>query len=373
MTQSTERHSAGTAAPTGRLRRGGTQQQPMANVFKRLGLERFALIGVWILLIIVFSILRPSTFPTAGNLQTILGSQAVQAVVALALLLPLITGDYDLSVASTASLSAMTVTVLNVNEGWPILLAIVAGVLVGALVGLVNGSLSALLGLDPFIITLGMGTLLIGVVSWISSDLTISGIDQGLVNAMIVDRLFGVPAEFYYGAVICALLWYLFEFTPLGRRLLYVGRSRDVARLSGIRVSRLRLAAFIGSGTLSAIAGVMYAGTLGGANPSSGTDLLLPAFAAVFLGATCISPGRFNPWGTLIAVYFLVTGITGLQLLGAQSYVQSLFSGGALIVAVTVSFLVRRRAAARTSVNDRTAAVPLEGSATELATNDEDL
>lgn len=370
MTPSTKGAPAATAAPSGRSPRGGGRLTSVPTILSRLGTERFALIGVWIALIVVFSILRPGTFPTAGNFQTILGSQAVQAVVALALLLPLVNGDYDLSVASIATLSAMTVTVLNVNYGWPILLAVVAALLVGAFVGLINGSLSAKLGLDPFIITLGMGTLLLGVVSWISGDVTISGVDQSLINAMIVDRLFGVPAEFYYGVVICALLWYLFEFTPLGRRLLYVGRSRDVARLSGIRVSRLRVGAFIGSGTLSAVAGVMFAGTLGGANPSSGTQLLLPAFAAVFLGATCISPGRFNPWGTLIAVYFLVTGITGLQLLGAQSYVQNLFSGGALIVAVTVSFLVRRRGVKKPRNIDAAAAAPVDASSADHPTGE---
>ena len=317
---------------------------PRRGLVPRLGLERFALIGVWLVLIVGFAMLRPDTFMTTGNLQTILGSQAVQAVVALALLLPLMTGDYDLSVASTASLSAMVLTVLNVKHGTPIVFAILAALAVGLVVGLVNGILTAVIGLDSFIITLAMGTFLAGVVAWVSGDLTISGVDQSLVNAMIVDRLFGIPAEFFYGVVVCVLLWYLFEFTPLGRRLLYIGRNREVARLSGVRVSRLRLGAFLGSGFISAFAGVMYAGTLAGANPTSGADLLLPAFAAGYLGATCISPGRFNPWGTLIAVYFLVTGITGLQLLGAQSYVQNLFSGGALIAAVTVSFLVRRRA-----------------------------
>jgi len=334
-------------------RPGGTAEtttppvpRPRARVMQRLGLERYALVGVWLLLILGFGLLRPDTFLTAGNFQTILGSQAVQAVIALALLLPLMTGDYDLSVAGTASLSAMTLTILNVNHGVPIVPAILVALAVGLAVGAVNGLLTALIGLDSFIITLAMGTLLAGIVSWISNDLTISGVDQALVNAMIVDRFLGIPAEFFYGAAVCVLLWYLFEFTPLGRRLLYVGRSREVARLSGIRVSRLRAGAFVGSGLISALAGVMYAGTLAGANPTSGASLLLPAFAAVFLGATCIAPGRFNPWGTLIAVYFLVTGITGLQLLGAQSYVQDLFSGGALIVAVTISLIVRRRAGA---------------------------
>jgi ribose transport system permease protein len=144
------------------------------------------------------------------------------------------------------------------------------------------------------------------------------------------------------------IIWYVFEFTPLGRRLLFAGRGRNVARLSGINVDRVRLGALISSGVISALGGVVYAGTTGAADPTSGTQLLLPAFAAVFLGATTIVPGRFNPVGSLVAVFFLVTGITGFQLLGAESYVQNLFYGGALVIAVALSQLARRRQALET-------------------------
>jgi ribose transport system permease protein len=133
----------------------------------------------------------------------------------------------------------------------------------------------------------------------------------------------------------------------MGRRLLVVGRGREVARLSGIRVGAVRWGSLIASAGIAAIAGILYAGTSGAASPTSGLELLLPAFAAAFLGATAISPGRFNAWGTVVAVYFLVTGITGLQLLGAESYIQNLFYGAALIFAVTLSHFVRRRRAAR--------------------------
>jgi ribose transport system permease protein len=140
-------------------------------------------------------------------------------------------------------------------------------------------------------------------------------------------------------------MWYVFELTPLGRRMLFVGRGRNVARLSGVNVERVRLGGFVVSGVIAAFGGVIYSGTTGAADPTSGTQLLLPAFAAAFLGATTIYPGRFNPLGALAAVYFLVTGITGFQLLGAQSYVQQLFYGGALVLAVALSQLARKRQA----------------------------
>ena len=174
---------------------------------------------------------------------------------------------------------------------------------------------------------------------------TVSGVSPALVDAVIIHRLFGIPLAFYYGLIICLLEWYLLRYTSLGRRLLFVGRGREVARLSGVNVGLMRWGALVCSGLIGAIGGVLYAGTTGAADPSSGLGFMLPAFAAAFLGATSIEPGRFNPIGATIALYFLVTGITGLTMLGIQTYVQELFYGGALVMAVTLSQLVRGRRA----------------------------
>jgi ribose transport system permease protein len=308
--------------------------------------ERAALPVAWAALCIAFSIALPETFPTTDNFfLNIFGSQSVQVVLTLALLVPLTTGDYDLTIAANLTLSAMVIAVLNVNHGWPIGLAILVALGAGAVVGFVNGGLIVLLGIDSLIATLGTGTFLAGVVLWISDSQTIGGISDGLVNNVVVNTFLGIPYEFYYALGLCVALWYLFEFTPLGRRLLFVGRGRSVARLSGLRVGRLRWGAMVVSGVIAAGAGVLYAGTTGSADPTSGLNLLLPAFAAAFLGATTIQPGRFNPFGAVVAVYFLVSGITGLQLLGVESFVQQLFYGGALVLAVALSQLARRRQA----------------------------
>ncbi len=304
--------------------------------------ERYALLFVWAVIVVIFGILRPDTFLTTSNFTTIFGSQAILVVLALALLPPLTAGDYDLSVAATMTLSAMTLAILNVNHSWPIWSSIVVALGVGVAVGLVNGALVVVLQIDSLIATLGSSTFIAGVVLWISDSQTISGINEGLIDWVVVKRLFGIPLEFYYGLALGLVIFYIFEFMPVGRRLLFVGRGRSVARLSGIRVSQLRWGALVVSGVISAFAGVLYAGTLGSADPTSGLSFLLPAFAAAFLGATTIQPGRFNPIGSIAAVYFLVTGITGLQLLGVQTFVQQLFYGGALILAVALSQAARR-------------------------------
>jgi ribose transport system permease protein len=305
--------------------------------------ERYALLLAWGVTCVIFGILRPDTFMTTSNFTTIFGSQAILVVLTLALLVPLTAGDYDLSVAASMGLSAMTLAILNVNHHWPIGASIVAALAVGLVVGLVNGALVVLLDIDSLIATLGTSTFIAGVILWICNSQTISGISDQLINYVVVDRFLGIPLEFYYGISLGLVMLYVFEFMPVGRRLLFVGRGRNVARLSGIRVSRLRWGALVASGLISAFAGVLYAGTLGSADPTSSLSFLLPAFAAAFLGATTIMPGRFNPIGSIAAVYFLVTGITGLQLLGVQTFVQQLFYGGALVLAVALSQFARRR------------------------------
>ena len=317
-----------------------TRRYPIA-----LRLQQSGLVVAWLVIIAVFSLLRPNSFPTMANAADILGSQAVIAVLTLGVLLPMTTGDFDMSVASNLTLSAMVTAILNVNHHVPILLALLAATTLGALIGLFNGLVTTWLGIDPFIVTLGSGTVANGVTLWISGSNTLSGVSGSLTKAVVGDHLFQIPLEFYYGLGLCVAVWLFLERTRSGRLFLVVGQGRMVARLSGVRVSRVRVAALTGSGLIAALAGVLYAGTSGAADPTSGTQLLLPAFAGAFLGATTIRPGRFNAWGSFVAVYFLVTGISGLQMLGAQSYVQDLFYGGALVVAVGLSRLVRRREA----------------------------
>jgi ribose transport system permease protein len=305
--------------------------------------ERFTLVGAWIAVIVVFSLLRPDTFATSSNFAAILGSQAVLVVLTCGLLIPLTAGDYDLSITGVLTLSAMIIGILNTEHGVPVYACIVLALLMGALVGLINGAFVVTFGIDSFIVTLGTGTFLGGVVLWISDSRTFAGISSQLTGPVVVDRFLGVPLAFYYGLAVVIALWYFLEYTSLGRQLLFVGRNRSVARLSGLRVGRLRWGALVASGVIAAAAGVLYAGVTGAADPVSGAGFLLPAFAAAFLGATSIVPGRFNPWGSFIAVYFLVTGITGLTLLGLESWVQDMFYGGALVLAVTFSQIARRR------------------------------
>jgi len=322
----------------------GPAVRPRGSVAKKPAEpERFALLGVWAVLILVFSLAAPQTFPTTANISNMLATQVVLLILAIGLLVPLRGGDYDLSVASTLNLSTVIVAVLNVNHGWGIWASVAVALLASLCVGVVNGLIVTVFDIDPFIVTLGVGTVVQGLIYYVSDTMTISGIDRALSDLVLTQPFLAIPTGFFFALALCALVWYVFDHTAFGQRLLFVGQSRDVARLNGVNVSGLRRRSFIVSAGFAGLAGVVYAGTTASADPVSGASFLLPAFAACFLGSTVLRIGRFNPWGTLIAVYFLVTGITGLQLLGAQQYVQQLFYGGALVIAVILSKLVRSR------------------------------
>jgi ribose transport system permease protein len=305
--------------------------------------ERYGLIVIWAAMFAVFCALRPNTFATWANFSTILGSQAVLVVVTLGVIVSLTANDFDLSIANTLTLSSVIVAILNVNVGLPLGVAVVMALAAGAVIGFLNGFFIILFRIHSLIVTLGVGTAVHGIGLWISDSQTVSGIAPVLSNYVIVHRLYGIPYVFYYAILLAAACWYVYEFTAVGRRMLFVGRGREVARLSGIHTDRLRWTCLVCSGLFGSLAGILYAGTQGAADPVSGDSYLLPALAAAFLGSTIIMPGRFNPWGATIAVYFLVTGITGLIFLGFGSFIQDMFYGGALVVAVTLSQIVRGR------------------------------
>ncbi len=307
--------------------------------------ERYALLLVWALLILGFSLAMPNSFPRWGNFSILFASYAPAALLALAIIIPLTSGDYDLSVGAVMTLSSCLIAVLNAWMGLPILLCLFLSVLAGVAVGLFHAFFIVYVRIPSLVVTLGSTSLISGIVQWFTNSSTIGGIDNALIMAVVGGRLFGVPYAFYYAFAAVVVLWYIFDFTPLGRRLLFVGRGREVARLNGIAVEKVRVGALVASSVVASCAGILYAGVLGSADPYSGLNYLLPAFAAAFLGSTTIMPGRFNPWGAMVAVYFLGTGITGLTMLGIPLWVTNVFNGGALIVAVAISQFTRGREA----------------------------
>jgi ribose transport system permease protein len=311
--------------------------------FGQIG-SRFAALAFWLALAVLYAVLRPDTFLTSGTFQTIFGSQQALVFLCAALLCTIIVGEFvDMSVASNFGFAAVLVAVLNVDHHWNVWPAAIAAVVVSTLVGLVNGWLAVRLGVNTIVVTLGMGTFLLGLGLWITNLTPVSGLPSGF-SQMALYTVGGLPVGFYEGLVLMLAFAYVMKFTPLGRNMRFVGANREVSRLAGVRVNRLRIGAFTMAGLIAGVGGVIAAAATGGFDATVSQSYLLPIFAATFLGTAILEPGKFNPIGTLLAVYFLATGILGLQLLGAAGWVSSVFYGGVLVVAVTISTLLHRKA-----------------------------
>jgi ribose transport system permease protein len=313
--------------------------------------ERYGILALWGVMIAVYSALKPSTFATSGTFDTIFGSQAALVFLSMAFLCTVIVGDFvDLSVASILGLSATIVPVLSVLHGWNVALASVLAVAIGLGAGAVNGFLVVYVGVNTIVVTLGMSTLLSGIALAISHLSAVSGLSSSFGNIALTS-IGGLPISFYYGIALALIFAYVLGFTPLGRHMQFVGANREVSRLAGVRVNRIRFGAFVTAGALCGIGGVVITAGLGGFDPSYSVTYLLPTVSAVFLGTAAVRPGRFNPIGTLIGVYFLATGILGLQELGFGDWISDIFYGAALIVAVLLTTLLRRRASAEAPIH----------------------
>jgi ribose transport system permease protein len=286
--------------------------------------------------IVLFALWVPHTFLTSFTVRTLISEQAVTAIAAIGLLIPLAAGVFDLSIASMIGLAAMMVLTLMTKWHFSVGVAIVITLVAGAAVGTVNGFLVVIVGIDSFIATLGMSAALLAAAAALSGSQMVYGAGNSLIN-LTNHQVFGVPILGLYMVVVAFIIWYMLEHTPLGRRLAATGAGLDATRLAGVRTGVLRFGSLVTSALLGTIAGVLLASKLGAVTPDLGNSYLLPTFAAAFLGTTQLKPGRFNVWGTVVAIFLLATGAKGLQLVGAAAWVTDLFNGLALIVAVGLS------------------------------------
>jgi ribose transport system permease protein len=328
----------------------------MGEIAERGGLPLFLVV-----LIVFFAIDATTTdaFKSHANVMNLLRNQSVTAIAALAMVIPLVCGYFDLSVAGVLGASNVAVAAIVGTHGGSIIVGIIVALIIGALIGAFNGWLIAYLRLNGFIVTLAVYTLLGGLLLLYTRGQTIiSGIPLSVSNWGAANW-FGIPRTFIVLVIVALVLWYLLMQTPFGRQLEGLGSSESAARLVGIPVERRVFGAFVISGTLAAIAGVVLTATAGNADPNAGPAYLFPALAAVFLGATSIRPGRYNVWGTIIGVFFVAVAVNGLTLLGANTWVTPVFNGGSLLVAVAVStFLGRHRANQAVSVDHKKSEAP---------------
>lgn len=291
---------------------------------------------VFLLLFVIFSLWIPETFLAWTTWKTLLDNQAVTALAALALVLPLSAGVFNLAIGLQVGAGSIVVGWLLVNQQMGVVPAMVLTAAGGLLVGLLSGLLVVKARVDSFIATLGISSLLAALVTGVSGGEQILGVPEHFAT-IGSGEVFGITYPVLIMIIVAVLLWYVLERTPVGRRIYATGGNIEAARLSGVRTSSVVLGTLMACGAIAALAGMLVTARLGNADPTIGAGYLLPAFTAAFLGATQFRGGRFNIWGTVVAVYVLAAGVKGLQLAGAPVWIPDAFNGAALLIAVAMA------------------------------------
>jgi len=300
--------------------------------------DRIGGVYVWILVIAFFWALKPDVFPTVSTVQTVLNEYSITAIIALSLVIPLACGVFDLSVGAIMGMGQMVPAWLLLHTDMSAALAVVIALGIGLFIGAVNALVVVGFGIDSFIATLATGGIIDAIAVAISGNETVTGrVGGSLAHALGSNVFLGLTPAVFAAVGIMIIIGYALERTRTGRFWYAVGFNAETARLAGVRVNWLQVQAFLLSGLFATVAGVFLVATVASATPGGGDPYLLPAFAGAFLGSTQIRPGRFNAWGTMIAVLLLGTGEYGLLLAGAAQWAPNVFQGGALLVAVALT------------------------------------
>ncbi len=333
-----------------------TALEPTRNELKDLSASQklvrllpvYGLVILTAFLVLLFSVLLPNTFPTLLNVRSIISDKAIILILSLGVMIPMSAGRIDLTVGYGIVLWHILAISLQTIYGfsWP--LAIITVLLLGGFMGMLNGLLVEVAKIDSFIATLGTGTILYALALWHSGGRQIVGVVPDNFYALNTTMVFGLPITGYYVIAIALIMWLVYEYLPVGRYLYAIGASPKAAALNGIPVRKFVMGSFIASGLFTALAGILLAAKLRIGQASVGLEFLLPALVGAFLGSTTIKPGRVNVWGTVIGIIILAVGISGIQQFGGSFWVEPMFNGVTLLIAIGIAgYAQRRKGAAR--------------------------
>lgn len=296
----------------------------------------FGLIGL-------FSVLLPDTFPTALNVRAILSDKAIIALLSLAAMVPMVSGRIDLTVGYGIVLWHILAISLQTQFGLPWPVAVLIVLTLGVVTGMLNGILVEVARIDSFIATLGTGTVLYALALWHTGGRQMVGVLPDGFYALNGTFIFGLPITAFYVLTITVAMWIVLEYSPVGRYLYAIGANQRAAELNGIPTRKFVIGAFVTSGLMTALAGVLLASKLRIGQASVGLEFLLPALVGAFLGSTTIKPGRVNVWGTIVGVMILAVGISGIQQFGGSFWVEPMFNGTTLLIAIGIAGYAQRK------------------------------
>lgn len=317
---------------------------PPSRLARILSVRNIGGVYVFLALIVFFTILEPDKFATAQTAKTILNQYSVTGLIALCLIVPLAAGLFDLSVGATVGFSSMLTAILVGKTEIPIPLVVILVLLAALTIGLMNAAIVVMFKIDSFIATLGSGAIITALTIGISDNKTITGGRLGGSFSEVFARadLAGITIPVLYFLILMVILGIVLEQTSTGRFWYALGFDTEAARLAGVRVKALRASTLVISASIAGFAGIVLTARVASSAPGSGEPYLLPAFAAAFLGATQFRSGRFNAWGTALAVILVGTANYGLLLASAPQWAPNVFTGAILIVAVGITGLERR-------------------------------
>lgn len=299
-------------------------------------LQKYGVIIALLALIVFFSAMRPETFPTSANLENILNQTAVLIVLSAGLTIVLALGDFDLSIGAVASIAGVLSGITMVRWGLPVPLAILGVIAVGGFIGLINGLFVARVRVSAFIATLAMGSIVTGLGAGANEGALVQNLPKGFSD-IARGHVGPISNLIVISFGTAAIIWFLMEKTVAGRQMAAIGESEEAARLAGVRVVALRIVGFVLTGALAAAAGLLLSAQSGTSSPDAASGLLLPAYAAAFLGASTLKPGEFHIVGTVIGVLLASVTVTGMTMIDLPFWLNSVVQGTILLIAISLA------------------------------------
>lgn len=326
-------------APETSLTAGATR--PSKSLATRLRFGSLSGLYGLAVLIVVFGVAEPDLFLTETNLKVILINSAITGTLACGMLVPVLAGQLDLSFGSVAGFAAVFFTWLTQRSDINTFVLAAIAVLVAAVFGVVSGLLVSLFDLNSLIVTLGMSSVAAGTMKIITKGNTMPAELDPAFSDMGIESIGPIPILVLIMLFVATVVYIWLEHTPNGRFILATGNNANAARLAGVNVPRIQVITLTFSAAVAGLVGVLIVARVGTATDTSAAGYLLPVIAAVFLGSTQVMH-RPNVVGTLIAIYLLGTGVQGFQLRGSMPWVNEMFNGAVLLVAIAIA-TVRRR------------------------------
>ena len=322
--------------------REGAARAALRGVLHALSFENISAFYIAAALFVVYALWVPGTFLTIPVWKSLLAGGAITALATTGLVLPLAAGVFDLALGSEVGFGAIVFAWFLSAHHMAFGLAVLLTMLIGAVIGVVSGLLITKARIDSFITTLGLGSVLLALIEWVSGGgqqiLNLGATVQSFASGQFLGIVYPVWIMLLVGLVV----WYVLQRTPAGRRIYATGGNAGAARLAGVRTNIVIVACLSACGAIAGLSGSLVSAQLATGDPTIGPAYLLPAFAAAFLGSTQFRGGRYNVWGAVLAVYVLDVGVKGLQLGGAPTWIPDLFDGAALILAVGMARFQRK-------------------------------